>query len=445
MRASLLVCSVAVLQTVLAISPLVELNYTSYRGTTLSNGVTQWLGIRYAAPPLGELRFRAPQDPLPGDGSVVAADTLPKICLGTDAGPPSNESSEDCLFMNVFAPSKAEKGSKLPVYIFIQGGGFNTNSNANYNGSGLIRASGMNIVVVNFNYRVGPYGFLASSEVLADGSINNGLKDQRKALQWVQQYISLFGGDSGHVTMGGDSAGAQSVNLQVTAYGGRDDNLFHASAAESQSFSSLRTVEQSQFAYNNLVIRANCTNTDKTLACLRSISATDLQAVNFNTPFPGAQNPPLYMYGPVLDYDFITDYTYRAYAQGKFVKVPAIGGDDTNEGTIFTPTNTSSIGESDTFIQDQFPAISLAQLRVWNQLYPVQDTRKFPDTGKFWRQVSKGYGEMRYICPGIFISGVQANMSVPNWNYHWNVIDPESAKDGTPTIPSPQKPHPTHY
>lgn len=312
----------------------------------------------------------------------------------------------------------------------MQGGGFNTNSNPNLNGSGLIKASGMSIVVVNFNYRVGPYGFLASEEVLADGSVNNGLKDQRKALEWVQQYISLFGGDPGHVTIGGDSAGAQSVDLQVTAYGGRDDGLFHASAAESQSFSGLRTVRENQFAYDNLVIRTNCANAKGTLACLRSLSETELQEQNINTPYPGAQNPPLYMYGPTLDFDFISDYTYRAYAQGKFVKVPAIGGDDTNEGTIFTPTNTSTIGESDTFIQDQFPAISLKQLREWNELYPVEGEPQFPHTGRYWRQVSKGYGEMRYICPGIFISGTQANMSVPNWNYRWNVIDPPSAKAG---------------
>ena len=233
------------------------------------------------------------------------------------------------------------------------------------------------------------------------------------------------------MTIGGDSAGAQSVDLQVTAYGGRDDGLFHASAAESQSFSGLRTVAQSQFSYNNLVIRTNCVSAEDTLACLRNLTAGELQAVNFNTPFPGAQNPPLYMYGPTLDFDFISDYTYNAYAEGKFVKVPAIGGDDTNEGTIFTPTNTSTIGESDTFIQDQFPAFTLEQLRVWNELYPVQGTLKFRGKGKYWRDVSKGYGELRYICPGIFISGTQANMSVPNWNYHWNVIDPTDNKEGT--------------
>lgn len=109
-------------------------------------------------------------------------------CLATNS---TDETlSEDCLFVNVFAPARANAKSKLPVYFFIQGGGFNSNSNPNFNGRGLIHASGGNIVVVNFNYRVGPYGFLASREIQEKASLNNGLKDQLKALEWVQKYIS---------------------------------------------------------------------------------------------------------------------------------------------------------------------------------------------------------------------------------------------------------------
>jgi len=98
--------------------------------------------------------------------------------------------SEDCLFLDVYAPTKATSDSKLPVYLYIQGGGFNTNSNPNLNGGVLVAASGLNIVVVTLGYRVGPYGFLASSEVKANGSLNNGLKDQRQALQWIQKFIN---------------------------------------------------------------------------------------------------------------------------------------------------------------------------------------------------------------------------------------------------------------
>lgn len=97
--------------------------------------------------------------------------------------------SEDCLFLDVYAPTNASSDSKLPVYLYIQGGGFNTNANPNMNGGVLVAASGLNIVVVTLGYRVGPYGFLASSEVEANGSLNNGLKDQRQALRWIQKFI----------------------------------------------------------------------------------------------------------------------------------------------------------------------------------------------------------------------------------------------------------------
>lgn len=91
--------------------------------------------------------------------------------------------------MDVYAPT-IQQGESLPVFIFIQGGGFNSNSNPNYSGSGLVLASQMNIIVVNFNYRVGPYGFLASEEVRKGGDLNIGLKDQRKVFEWVQRHIS---------------------------------------------------------------------------------------------------------------------------------------------------------------------------------------------------------------------------------------------------------------
>lgn len=439
-------------RTTFAVDPEVELDYTSYVGTALSNGVTEWIGVRYAAPPLGDLRFRAPVDPMHEDGPI-AADTPAPVCLGTGQGPPSDEIDEDCLFLSVWAPSNATSDSRLPVYFFIQGGGFNTNSGAP-NGTGLVIAGDMDMVVVNFNYRVGPYGeyrprltnegngrlyvnlfhftgFLAGAEVEADGSFNNGLKDQRKAMEWVQNYISRFGGDPGHVTIGGASAGAQSVDLHVLAYGGRDDGLFHATAAESQSFPPLRNVNESQFAYDNLVIRSGCSNSDDTLSCLRNLTAEEMQSYTINTPFPGAQNPPLYMFGPTLDFDFITDYSIRQYAQGKFVKVPAIAGDDNDEGTVFANSSADSIGASNTFMKDQFPLLTPSIFKSLNARFPLEDAPEpVEDQGAYFRQLAWVYGEVRYICLTIYVSGIYANESIPNWNYRWNVQDPESVADG---------------
>lgn len=134
--------------------------------------------------------------------------------------------------------------------------------------------------------------------------------------------------------LGGDSAGAASITLLQTAYSGAATDLFHAAAAESQSFATVNNPSQAQYQYDNLVIRTQCADSNDTLACLKGLTAEQLQRVNINTPSPGAQQAPLYMYTPVIDGELVPDYTYRLFAEGKFVKLPAIYGDDTNEGTV---------------------------------------------------------------------------------------------------------------
>lgn len=130
--------------------------------------------------------------------------------------------------------------------------------------------------------------------------------------------------------MGGASAGAASVTLQLAAYGGRNDGLFHATAAESQSFGALRTVSESQYQYDELVTRTNCTFEDTgnkdTLSCLRALDIEVLQKFNIKTKFPNAKILPIFPYNPTLDYDFIQDYTLKLFEDGHFVFVPAIYG-----------------------------------------------------------------------------------------------------------------------
>ncbi|KAJ5081997.1 hypothetical protein N7532_011040 [Penicillium argentinense] len=409
-------------------SPVVDLGYTSYEGRSLRNGVSQWLGLRFAAPPVGDLRFAAPRDPVAQQG-VQKANHHGFLCIpvakSLDA-PIPRLTSEDCLFLDVYAPTRAMRSnSKLPVYFFIQGGGFAELSNANYNGSGLVEASGHNIVVVTFNYRVGPYGFLAGEEVEKGGSLNNGLKDQIKALQWVQKHISKFGGDPNHVVIGGDSAGGASVTLLLSAYGGRNDNLFIGAAAESQSFGTMLNISESQFSYDNLVSRTGCAGTADTLSCLRSLDITTLQHKNIKTPLPGGTNNPLYLYSPTIDGDLVQDHTLSLFRAGKFIKVPVIFGDDTDEGTIFVPKNTSTLSAADTFLKDQFPSLTPTHLSKINSLYltPSQ-TKTYPGAAPYWPPTSKAYGELRYICPGVEMSRVFASAGQKSWNYHFAVQDP---------------------
>lgn len=111
------------------------------------------------------------------------------LCIGIGESMNINR-TEDCLFINVYTPNNATRSSKLPVWVYIPGGGYAKETNSNYNATDVVRASGQNIVFVNFNYRVSAYGFLASKKVREDGDLNVGLLDQRKALYWVKKYIA---------------------------------------------------------------------------------------------------------------------------------------------------------------------------------------------------------------------------------------------------------------
>ncbi|OBT70557.1 hypothetical protein VF21_10387 [Pseudogymnoascus sp. 05NY08] len=201
-------------------APVVDLGYSQYEGITLSSEVNQYLGMRFAAPPLGNLRFRAPQEPAATTGiqeaktQSVASNRLPRkwrpvaLCF---------TKSEDCLFANVWTPASATITSKLPVWIYIQGGGYASDSNGRYNGSTVVEQSGQNVVVVMFNYRVAAFGFLASEKIRANGDLNAGLLDQRLLFRWVKKHIQQFGGDPDHVVIHGASAGAGSVALHLLA------------------------------------------------------------------------------------------------------------------------------------------------------------------------------------------------------------------------------------
>lgn len=405
-----------------------DLGYSKYTGANVDNGVSQWLGIRYAAAPNGTLRFRAPQDP-PTDGQTHVADKRGPVCHSSPSTTFDSTKSEDCLFLNVFAPTN-NTGSH-PVYVFFQGGGFNDLSSPNLDGNSLINAADHDIVIVTFNYRVGPYGFLASKEVQSDGDINAGLLDQRKVLHWIQKYIHLFGGDPDHVTIGGASAGGASVDLHMTAYGGRDDGLFHAAAAESQSFGAQLTVSESQYQYDALVARVGCNTTTDTLTCLRNVPIETIAKNNINIPTPGgAGKTPNFMYSNVVDGNFTTDYTYALFAQGKFVRVPAIFGDDTNEGTIFTPSNINNRSDVNAFLKNNFVRLNDTQLAQIATYYPKDNATVSSNRGAYWRTAANAYGEMRYNCPGINISSTLSAFSVPSWNYHWDVLSTANNQSG---------------
>ncbi|KAG9238944.1 Alpha/Beta hydrolase protein [Amylocarpus encephaloides] len=409
---------------------LVDLGYSKYNGVA-RNGINTWWGIRYAAPPLRDLRFKAPQDPSHND-AIQQADTHGAVCHPSPSTSLNTGFNEDCLFLDVYAPAADNK--LHPVFIWLQGGGLNGLADTRSDGTSLINAADKDMVVVTFNYRVGLYGFLASREVQANGDSNAGLLDQRKLLHWVQKYIHLFGGDPSRVTLGGASAGAGSVSLHLTAYGGRDDKLFHAVTAESPSYGVQYTIAEAQYQYDALVQRVDCDKAPDTLKCLRALPVKILAENNPNLPTPGGTGgTPVFMWSNVVDGTFTQGFSYDLYAQGKFVKVPAIFGSTTNEGTGAAPRSLENAGQMNSFLKNNFPKLTQAHLTKIDSLYPdPPNDLIFPGAGEYWRPASNAYGNMRYNCPSLFMSGSFPRIGGSNatWNYHWDVLRPGDATSG---------------
>lgn len=212
---------------------LVKIDSGEVRGV-VSGGLAIYKGIPYAAPPVGNLRWRPPQPVAPWQG-VRNATSYGRDCMQrpfpNDAAPLRTEPSEDCLYVNVWAPRK-RSGKLLPVMFWIYGGGFvnGGSSPAPYDGS---RFAEKGVVFVSFNYRLGRFGFFAFPALLKEDEPvgNYAMMDQIAALEWVQRNIAAFGGDPRHVTIFGESAGGRSVNVLVASPEAK--GLFIRAAAES--------------------------------------------------------------------------------------------------------------------------------------------------------------------------------------------------------------------
>lgn len=142
----------------------------------------------------------------------------------------------------------------------------------------------------------------------------------------ITNSLLQFGGDPEHVVLGGDSAGAGSITLQMTAFSGAETDLFQGVIAESQSFPPTLTVPEAQFQYDALVERVGCANSTDSLTCLRAVDISVLQNDNFAIPLPGRNHTPVFLYNTIVDGDFLSDFPYNLFLQGKFVKVPSVFG-----------------------------------------------------------------------------------------------------------------------
>ncbi|KAJ8916853.1 hypothetical protein NQ315_005860 [Exocentrus adspersus] len=293
--------------------------------------------VPYAAPPVGDLRFKAPA-PVKNWEGVLETLKNTKICIqgGTDA-----RQNEDCLYLNVYTPVVPGTEANLPVLVFIHGGGFVGGSGI-YDGLGpeFFMDTGR-IVVVTINYRLGPFGFLSTEDDVIPG--NNGLKDQRFALLWVQENIHLFGGDPKKVTIDGQSAGSASVSYLV--FSKQSEGLFRAAIHESGtvliSWGYQRYARDIAYkaaaAIDNTFTKSN--TSVELLELLQKVSARDLQDVANKLQCVAKEVPtkhinPGYIFAPVVESGedgFLTELPYEGIEKGHINKVKMIIGMNSEE------------------------------------------------------------------------------------------------------------------
>ena len=295
-----------------------------------AEAVDQFLGVRYAAPPVGALRWQAPQPVQPWSG-VRDATSYGHRCPQLASGNGPREDTEDCLFLNVFAPAGGPgraaaqdgAGRGLPVLVMIHGGGLLNGAGDQHDGSLIVRTD--HIIVVSLNYRLGVFGFLdvpglGTSALTANG--NFGLLDQEAALRWVHRNIARFGGNPGQVTIAGESAGGWSVCALMTSPLAR--GLFRGAISESGSCPS-QTPAQAQSAGMAFAAQAGCTDAATAASCLRNtpepalLTASASYSAQFTSGGPDLPLPPL-----------------TAVADGDYAKVPLLMGTNHDEGRTFT-------------------------------------------------------------------------------------------------------------
>ncbi|MDI6875046.1 carboxylesterase/lipase family protein [Candidatus Solincola sp.] len=309
----------------------------------LENGVRSFLGIPYAAPPVGELRWKEPQPVEPW------VEVRPCLDYGPSCPQPRSdwtgqldvgETSEDCLYLNVWTPARTQQ-DRLPVMVWIHGGAFQTGSGSLpiYDGTGL---ASRGVVVVTINYRLGPLGFLAhpllSEESPHGVSGNYGLLDQVAALEWVQRNIAAFGGDPGKVTVFGESAGGMSILYLMTSP--LAEGLFQRAIVESGPLMELGlpaggtpTLEEAERQGSEISRKLRCADAEDELAALRSVEPEKLmEAVSSDNPFTGPIN-----LGPNVDGYLLPGSPLEAFSSGEVAQVPLLTGINADEGTIFAP------------------------------------------------------------------------------------------------------------
>jgi para-nitrobenzyl esterase len=298
-------------------------------GKTINDGkVKAFLGLPYAAPPVGDLRWKAPA-PAANWKGVRDATQFGAHCFQghvyNDMSFPDNRPSEDCLYLNVYAPADANSKSKLPVMFWIHGGGYSggSASEPRHNGDFLPTKG---VVLVTINYRLAVFGFLATSDLgkEADGAAGNyGLMDMVAALQWVKDNIGNFGGDPNNVTIFGESAGSFAVCTLMASPMAK--GLFQKAIGESGG-----AMGRGVPGHNSLAKREE--QDEEWVATLGVTTLAQLRALPAETILEASRKKARGGFGPDVDGKLLTESVADAFAEGKQAHVPLLAGWNRDEG-----------------------------------------------------------------------------------------------------------------
>ncbi|KAI1503838.1 Alpha/Beta hydrolase protein [Biscogniauxia marginata] len=364
----------------------VDLGYATYRGYYNDTyDLNIWKSVRYAAPPVGRLRWQAPQDPLLDNGGITPAVEQPPLCPQSGAfGVPkvygfnSGPGDEDCLFLNVFA---APNASSLPVLVWIHGGGY-SDFGVTYDPSVWMNSNENGFITVEIQYRLGAFGYLASADVKEKGQLNAGLLDQQFAYGWVQKHIAKFGGDPTRVTIGGESSGAGSVMYQTMAYGGKESNLFNNIIAASPYTPAIyRYSDPVPTAhYDKFAELAGCGRTSSSpgqyssvFDCLVAADSEVLQnasgIVSTTQGYFGS-----FAFLPVIDDDYIQERPARQLLLGRVSGKRLLVGNNANDGVPLTNPEVATREQYDNFILSHFPLFNTSDISSLNALYQARNS-----------------------------------------------------------------------
>ncbi|MBV9319160.1 MAG: carboxylesterase family protein [Mycobacterium sp.] len=369
--------------------------------STSVSGVNEWLGIPYAAPPVGNLRWQPPQPP------AAWTTTRPATAFGSECLQSTGAGSEDCLFVNVWAPATATPASDLPVMVHIHGGGF---ANGSGNSDNSLLANTGDEVIVSMNYRLNIFGFLAYDKALGSNSGDYGLQDQQAALRWVHDNVAAFGGDPSKVTIFGESAGGSSVCDQIasptaaglfeqgistsgeynTVLGTQEQSPRTPEDLESQDCkSALPTKAQANAAGKNFAAAVGCgTGTAAVVAaCLDALPVSEIEQVALH-PGTGYQYGGQGTVAPTINGTTLKMTLRQALKAGHANHVRVIAGTDRDENLVGTAT---SAQQYQSLVDTQYGAFASQVLAK----YPLS---RFDSPGVAWRTVA---ADSDTVCPSL--------------------------------------------